>query len=109
MNRIILMILFSLLQLATATALAQTSPKFEKRKIHLGGKTVVVEIADTDERRAYGLMFRNSLPKDEGMLFIFEDERIRSFWMKNTLIPLSIAYINNGLIGQTRTCREVQT
>jgi hypothetical protein len=98
MNRIILMILFSLLQLATATALAQTSPKFEKRKIHLGGKTVVVEIADTDERRAYGLMFRNSLPKDEGMLFIFEDERIRSFWMKNTLIPLSIAYINKDKI-----------
>ena len=102
MNRalLMLMIVCALLQTATAadTASAQTSPKFEKRKIHLGGKTVVVEIADTDERRAYGLMFRNSLPKDEGMLFIFDDERTLSFWMKNTLIPLSIAYINKDRI-----------
>jgi uncharacterized membrane protein (UPF0127 family) len=71
-----------------------SAPTFKKRKIEISGKTIVVEVADTDERRAYGLMFRNSLPKDEGMLFIFEDERTRSFWMKNTLIPLSIAYIN---------------
>ncbi len=69
-------------------------PEFSRRKILLGGKTIEVEVADTDERRAYGLMFRNSLPKDQGMLFVFDDERTRSFWMKNTLIPLSIAYIN---------------
>ncbi len=70
------------------------APKFLKKKIVIAGKTIVVEMADTDERRAFGLMFRSHLPKDEGMLFIFEDERTRSFWMKNTLIPLSIAYIN---------------
>ncbi|MBN8539284.1 MAG: DUF192 domain-containing protein [Deltaproteobacteria bacterium] len=74
------------------------APIFKKRKIEISGKTIVVEIADTDERRAHGLMFRNSLPKDEGMLFVFEDERPRSFWMKNTLIPLSIAYINKDKI-----------
>ncbi|MDZ4082351.1 MAG: DUF192 domain-containing protein [Bdellovibrionales bacterium] len=75
-------------------AVEGTAPAFKKRKIEISGKTIIVEIADTDERRAYGLMFRNSLPKDEGMLFVFDDERTRSFWMKNTLIPLSIAYIN---------------
>jgi uncharacterized membrane protein (UPF0127 family) len=79
---------------ADALASQDAAPVFQKRKIEILGKTIAVEIADTDERRAFGLMFRNSLPKDEGMLFVFDDERTRSFWMKNTRIPLSIAYIN---------------
>ena len=69
-------------------------PDFKKRKIKFAGKTVIVEIADTDERREYGLMFQEKLPRDEGMLFVFDDEAPRSFWMHNTLIPLSIAYIS---------------
>lgn len=89
-----LLLLVALSVLRPSVVLGQVPPKFEKRKIQISGKTIVVEIADTDERRAYGLMFRNALPKDEGMLFIFSDERQRSFWMKNTVIPLSIAYIN---------------
>ncbi len=67
-------------------------PVFKKRKLKIGDHLITVEIADTDDRRAYGLMFRQSLAKDNGMLFVFEDEEKRSFWMKNTLIPLSIAY-----------------
>ena len=60
---------------------------------------VKVEIARTDEERGKGLMFRKSLPDGEGMLFIFEREQQLFFWMKNTLIPLSIAYItSNGRI-----------
>jgi uncharacterized membrane protein (UPF0127 family) len=55
--------------------------------------TVLTEIARTDEQRRRGLMGRKSLPDGEGMLFVFESDRILSFWMKNTLIPLSIAYI----------------
>ncbi len=69
--------------------------KFVSRKIKLGTKELTVEIADTPERRAQGLMFRSSLPKDRGMLFIFEREQPLGFWMKNTLIPLAIGYFDS--------------
>ncbi len=61
-----------------------------------GGEKVKmkVEIADSPAEQEKGLMFRKSLGKDRGMLFVFPDEQVRSFWMKNTLIPLSIAYID---------------
>lgn len=54
-----------------------------------------IEKADTDYDRQLGLMFRNSLGENEGMLFIFDYESIQSFWMKNTRIPLDIIYINS--------------
>lgn len=69
-------------------------PKFEKRKIQLAGKTLTVEMADSDQLRSHGLMHRKSLPAEEGMLFVFDNEQSLSFWMKNTLIPLSIGYFN---------------
>ncbi len=55
---------------------------------------VRVEIADSQAEQARGLMERTELAEDAGMLFVFEDERQRSFFMRNTYIPLSIAYIN---------------
>lgn len=63
-----------------------------------GGQEVEVrvEIADTDAERARGLMGRTELAEDRGMLFVFEDEQIRSFWMRDTLIPLSIAFMDSG-------------
>ena len=60
--------------------------------------TLLVEISDTDKKRQLGLMFRDELDKNSGMLFIFDNERILSFWMKNTKIPLSIAFINSDKI-----------
>jgi len=62
--------------------------------ITIGQKNINVEIADTPQKRQQGLMHRKKLNKDEGMLFIFTSEQTLSFWMKNTYIPLSIAYIN---------------
>jgi uncharacterized membrane protein (UPF0127 family) len=60
---------------------------------------ITVEIARTDEERSKGLMFRKNLPDGEGMLFLFDRDQLLSFWMKNTLIPLSIAYIaSDGII-----------
>lgn len=56
---------------------------------------VRVEIADDAAERAQGLMNRESLGRDRGMLFVFPDEEVRSFWMRDTLIPLSIAYIDS--------------
>ncbi len=54
--------------------------------------TLQVEIAHTDEAHQQGLMGRTSLPANSGMVFLFSDEQPRQFWMKDTLIPLSIAY-----------------
>ncbi|GHU59840.1 hypothetical protein FACS189444_5880 [Spirochaetia bacterium] len=54
---------------------------------------ISAELARTDDDRATGLMNRTNLPDGEGMLFIFDRDQMLSFWMKNTLIPLSIAYI----------------
>jgi uncharacterized membrane protein (UPF0127 family) len=56
---------------------------------------VRVEIADDTSEQMRGLMHRTALTENRGMLFVFPDEEIRSFWMKNTLIPLSIAYIDS--------------
>src|ERR687894_84479 len=55
---------------------------------------VEVEVADTDAERQTGLMGQSVLPEDAGMLFVFEGDQTLSFWMRDTLIPLSIAYID---------------
>mgnify|MGYP003654562091 CR=1 FL=1 len=64
----------------------------EKVKILVGKAPAFVEVANNNQSRTQGLMYRTSLNIDSGMLFIFEDNQPRSFWMKNTVIPLSIAY-----------------
>lgn len=62
--------------------------------VNIGDAKLAVEIVATPETRGKGLMNRKELKKDHGMLFVFERENQVSFWMKNTSIPLSIAYIN---------------
>ena len=66
----------------------------EQVPIRVAGIEIMVEIADDETERARGLMFRESLPRDEGMLFVYESERPLGFWMRNTLIPLDVAYID---------------
>lgn len=62
-------------------------------------RTIDIEIADTESERTIGLMHRRSMPDTQGMLFIFDEEEQRSFWMRNTLIGLDILYIRaNGEI-----------
>lgn len=53
-----------------------------------------VEVADTAQKRRWGLMYRNELGTDEGMLFVFPDERDQSFWMKNTPLSLDIIFMD---------------
>lgn len=76
-----------------AGTVSESSP-FKKIDITLGKISLTVELADTPDLRARGLMNRSSLSDREGMLFVFADEMKLSFWMKNTLIPLSIGFFN---------------
>ena len=58
------------------------------------GTVILAELADTAEKRGRGLMFRESLPKDRGMLFTFSEPQQWTFWMKNTRIPLDIIWMD---------------
>ena len=64
------------------------------REILIGDRRISVEVAENEMSRNMGMMFRRDLEADRGMLFIFEDSAPRRFWMKNTFVPLSIAYIS---------------
>lgn len=66
----------------------------ERYELAAGGTVLEVEVADDPESRARGLMGRTELGETEGMLFVFESSEPRSFWMKDTPLPLSIAYID---------------
>jgi uncharacterized membrane protein (UPF0127 family) len=76
--------------LPTRVAAAAALPEVT---LTISGKKAVAEVVTTVEQRATGLMNRFSLRPDHGMLFVFERPEVLSFWMKNTFVPLSIAFI----------------
>jgi len=69
----------------------------DQDKICKDNKCFLLEIADNTASRQQWLMYRESLPQNKGMLFIFEEEQRHAFWMKNTLIPLDMIRINKNL------------
>lgn len=73
-------------------------PQLPTIKLLVGGQPMVVEIASTAEQRFMGLSFRRSMPEDAGMLFVYPREQALTFTMRNTLIPLSIAFISKDLV-----------
>ena len=87
-----------LLGLAFVASLwAQEGPQTDLPRVKLqsGMYLLDVQVAQTPEQRAIGLMNRQSMPEHEGMLFVFERSDTQCFWMKNTLLPLSAAFIDN--------------
>jgi uncharacterized membrane protein (UPF0127 family) len=78
-----------------AAANAQPQPPLPRVQLQAGIHLIKAEVADRDATRAKGLMFRERLGPNEGMLFIFEDKGRQCFWMRNTLVPLSIAFIDD--------------
>ncbi len=75
-------------------------------KMQIGRKTFTLEIAATNAAREYGLMQRDSMPSNHGMIFVFRDDQDQSFWMKNTRIPLDIIYINS--MGQVVSIHQMK-
>ncbi len=71
-----------------------TRPPAGHAWVIFGSDTVVAEMAVTADERADGLMYREEVPDGTGMLFVFPDQAIRSFWMQNTYLDLDLAYMN---------------
>lgn len=85
---------FAALLTAWGCAAAQDGPqRLQAIPLTAGMYNIHAEVAMTEEQRQIGLMFRKDMPAHEGMLFIFEQRGPRCFWMKNTLLPLSIAFL----------------
>ena len=101
------------LALLLAATLSSTSacaaPSGPRVILESGGKShrVQVELADTEAKRERGLMFRKELPDGHGMLFLFDEEGEHSFWMKDTLIPLDMIFVDSagrvtGIVARAR-------
>ncbi|MDE2605506.1 MAG: DUF192 domain-containing protein [Burkholderiales bacterium] len=90
-----------LLALACAAALAASAfaqqAQMDLPRVRLGAGMYVIDaqVASTDDQRMTGLMFRKEMPQQEGMLFVFDFASQQCFWMKNTLLPLSVAFIDD--------------
>ena len=74
--------------------IAQQNTERAKYAIQIGEQTLQLELARTQKTRETGLMYRDSLPRGEGMIFVFENPQPQRFWMKNTRIPLDIGYFS---------------
>jgi uncharacterized protein len=97
MGKIFLLILLLIIALSFVVFLGDLLMKKEIidiKTVSFGNSRFEVKVAYTPEDRARGLMFREQLPRDKGMLFIFDKPGVYRFWMKNTLISLDIIWLN---------------
>lgn len=86
--------LFAAVVLSAASLALAAEITFKTGHVKVGPHPLKVELAVSDEERSRGLMFRKAMGKDEGMLFVFDELGYHSMWMKDTLIPLSVAFID---------------
>lgn len=86
---------FCLLSLIHSPALAQDQAQLnlQRTTLQAGMHQIDTQMVITPEQRAIGLMFRKTMPHHEGMLFVFDHAAVQCFWMKNTLLPLTAAFV----------------
>jgi uncharacterized membrane protein (UPF0127 family) len=82
--------------LAMATAVARAQAPLPVVTLKVAGHALRAEVVANPEQRAKGLMFREKLAKNDGMLFIFDEPGYHAMWMMNTFIPLSVAFVDGG-------------
>ncbi len=88
-------LIFGLLAALTTTTWSLEEPQRKLPRVALtaGMHLIQAQVAATPEQRATGLMYRTDMPANEGMLFVFEEPAGQCFWMKNTLLPLTAAFV----------------
>jgi uncharacterized membrane protein (UPF0127 family) len=93
--KIIFSILLAAFLVSAGAARAEDMPQTElpREKLSIGIHQIDTQLAVTSDQREIGLMFRKEMPQHEGMLFIFENPSRLCFWMKNTLLPLTAAFV----------------
>ncbi|MDL9998136.1 DUF192 domain-containing protein [Variovorax sp. J22P240] len=79
--------------LLTFAQAQEPQSNLQRTKLSAGMYQIDVQIAQTPEQRQIGLMFRKEMPQAEGMIFVFEQPATQCFWMKNTLLPLTAAFV----------------
>jgi len=82
---------FSFVFSASAQGMPQT--QLQRTTLNAGMHLIQVQLAQDFEQRQIGLMWRKEMPQNEGMLFIFEQPAVQCFWMRNTLLPLTAAFV----------------
>jgi uncharacterized membrane protein (UPF0127 family) len=93
-SALIALVAFAVSLAAACVPASRAQSGLATAELHSGAISVVAELAIGPAEQETGLMYRTSLADGKGMLFVYHDDRRLSFWMKNTLIPLSIAYIS---------------
>ena len=94
MNRLLVR-LFCLLMAPIGAAWSQDTPQLDLPRVTLsaGMHLIHAQVAADDRQRAVGLMYRKEMPTNDGMLFVFERAQPQCFWMKNTVLPLTAAFV----------------
>jgi uncharacterized membrane protein (UPF0127 family) len=94
LDRRLLLQLLASFTLFVAALVASADAQFKTSQVKVGPHPLKVELALTDAQREQGLMFRRTLGRNDGMLFVFAEPAYHAMWMKNTLIPLSVAFLD---------------
>ncbi|QBE67098.1 DUF192 domain-containing protein [Pseudoduganella lutea] len=98
--------LIALVAFGAATGSAAQDGRFGTTTLTAGMHLIKAEVAATEAQRAQGLMHRESMPANAGMVFVFDAPATQCMWMKNTLLPLSVAFIDAG--GTIVNIRDMQ-
>jgi uncharacterized membrane protein (UPF0127 family) len=98
--------LLVVLTLAAPGMVFAQNVRFASTTLQAGMHLITAEVADDNPKRMQGLMYRRELPGNNGMVFVFDQADAHCMWMKNTLIPLSVAFIDEG--GQVLNVADMQ-